>query len=233
MPRRKATPRKRRDKPTEKPATTPAGSNLRPQGPAARPRGPPAKAQPRQRGAPKEATRQPMKGDELRDAQRLRKVEQELKRLEKERATLIPKVAAISPPESPFPDAGITRRRGSVYKTWFKAQGSFGERQDWDAYAQMQGLLDDTELDLDVPTAFYSNHVTGRVMYPGIVDREAVIADLNDKAPWNGDFRDIYPRWWYEYRVAEFIGGVVVRFWIHKARQPRTARDRRNGYNAY
>lgn len=167
------------------------------------------------------------------EAARLKKVEKQIKELEKERAELRPKVAAMQPPELQLPEAGIKRNRGSQYSTWFKAQGSFGNRADWDSYSQMAGLLDDMEMDFDAPAAFYSNAVMGRVKFPGIVDREVLISQLNDIAGWNGDFRDIYPRWEYTYRIVESIGGVPIQFFTHKAKQPLSKKDRARGWKPF
>lgn len=152
------------------------------------------------------------------EAERLARIERQIRALEREKKELVPKVRA--PPVFPIPKKGIEKFRGASYSTWFKALGSFGPGRNWDSYAAMQNLLDEDLMDIEAPAAFYSQQITGRVKWPGIVDREVLIQDLNDKAPWDGDFRDIYPRWEYEYRVVESIGGVPVRFYVHKGKQP-------------
>lgn len=161
---------------------------------------------------------------------RLKEIEAQQKKLEKEKAALVPKVAAMNPPTYPIPAQGIEKFRGATYSTWFKAAGAFNARD----MGVSPKLLDDEFQEFDLPTVFYSQAITGRVKWFGIVDREYVIADLNDKAPWAGnDFRQIYPVWEYTYRVVESIGGVPVRFYEHRARQPITRRDIKRGWHSY
>lgn len=167
-----------------------------------------------------------------RDEARLREIERQQRALEKEKRELIPKVAAMNPPTFAIPKGGIKRFRGAKYSTWFKAAASFGNARDWDSYAQMQNLLDEEAEEFNAPASFYSQQILGRVKWDGIVGREEIIATLNERAGLDEDFRRLYPKWEYVYRIVESIGGVPVRFFEHKAKQPRSTRERRIGYDA-
>lgn len=198
-----------------------------PSRPAVAPAPPPSAPRRAADGAPSAPSR-----DEI--IQRERRVE-ELKRIEaqarKEREEIESKTAAQQAPVYPFED--FERKKGFNYSTWFKAFGTFGDLRDMGDSPQLLGDMEELE-DFDVPSAFYSSTLLGKVKWKGIVSRETVIAELNSVAPWKGsDFREVYPRWEYRYFVAELVGDVMVGMYEWKARQPLDKRSRQRGYKPY
>jgi hypothetical protein len=207
MPRRK-TPSRSPKTPIKSPGKTPIKS--------------PSKPRPSKRGRPTDAgkprriasTGPRQRGDSR--ATELTGIQKRLKEIELEKARLESRKARIAPVirPQPFPTRGIEKRRGSVYTTWFKAQGLMGKGgRGWDEYERMKYALDDIEVDSNAPGAFYSHHILGRIKWPGIVPVEELILRLNDVGGWEGDFRDIYDNWSYEYQVVESIGGTPIRIW--------------------
>jgi len=159
----------------------------------------------------------------------LKEIEALQRRLEREKAALTQNVAAMRPITYKIPRGGIKRLRGAQYSTWFKAMGAFKAGRMGESPTLM---LEMDELGFDVPDVFYSQAITGRVKFDGIVSLEYVINHLNSRAPWDGeDFRDIYPRWEYTYRIVESIGGVPVRFYEKRGKQPRNKKDRMDGFD--
>lgn len=196
---------------------------------AATPRASSAKAR-TPREAPRGGTPTGAERERIRTLERLEEVEKQLAALEKERRELIPKTAAMAPPTAPIGE--FQNRKGFNYNTWFKAIGSM------ESLAELKGGDSPTIVnefsefdDFDVPSAFFSHTYLGKVKWRGIKDREEIISELNFKAPWSGnDFRDIYPKWEYVYRIVESVGDVVVNIFEYKAKQPRTQKDRVRGW---
>lgn len=159
--------------------------------------------------------------------QELRRVEESAKA---ERKTLEAPNAAMMPPIRAFGD--LKERKGFVYSTWFKAFGTFGDLRDAGDSPPLLGEMEELE-DFDVPAAFYSSGILGKVKWDGNISRETLIDRLNSAASWNPqDFRDVYPKWEYRYYVAEQVGDVVVQIFEHKARQPLDARSKERGFQS-
>lgn len=159
-------------------------------------------------------------------------MEKEIKELEKRRRELTPTVAAMQPPTQRF-KSFKGKREGFSYTTWFKAIGSMeslAELKGGDSPSIVNEMMEFD--DYDIPSAFYSHSILGKVKWKGIRDRERIIAELNFVAPWSGnDFRDIYSKWEYTYRVVESVGDVPVNIYEYRAKQPRTNKDKSVGWN--
>lgn len=204
--------------------TPPADTRLPP---SSVPPSPPTRepvAAPSRQGAPTSRGRD----DILREQRRI----EELRRIENEaraeRALLEEKTAAQEPPIGRLED--FEPRKGFEYYTWFKAFGTFGDLKDMGDSPHLLGEMEELE-NMDVPAAFYSSTVLGKVKWKGRVEKEKILDELNSRAAWSPeDFRDIYPRWEYRYYVAESVGNVVVNIWEHKARQPLTRKAKLDGY---
>lgn len=136
-----------------------------------------------------------------------------------------------APPVIPL-DKFDRKRRGSTYATWFKAVGALEESEIGSSPVLI--VEGDFELVDSLPSPMYSQVYLGYVKRDRvIVPREDVIADLNTKAPWSPyDFRDLYPIWEYVYQVREYIGGVLLGIFEHKAKYPRDRKDIRRGWLA-
>jgi len=157
----------------------------------------------------------------------LRKIEESAK---SERKTLEAPNAAMMPPIRAFGD--LVERKGFNYSTWFKAFGTFGDLRDMGDSPPLLGEMEELE-DFDVPKAFYSSTILGKVKWNGRMDRGLLIDKLNMAASWAPqDFRDIYPQWEYRYYVAEMVGDVVVQIFEHKARFPLDSRSKGRGFQA-
>lgn len=184
-------------------------------------------AQRRAEGSP------PVRGaDEIRAEQRrieeLRRIEREAKA---ERESLETKTTAQQPPIGKLED--FRERKGFAYSTWFKAFGTFGDLRDMGDSPTLLGEMEELE-DMDVPAAFYSSSILGKVKWKGRIEREKLIDDLNKVSAWNPeDFRSVYPKWEYRYYVAEMVGDVTVNIWEHKARQPLNRKAKQNGYKGF
>lgn len=189
----------------------------------------PASAAPTTRGAPPSGPEPEEIRRNAERVERLRQIEEEARR---EREEIEEKVAAQRPPVRDIGE--LEQRKGFVYTTWFKAFGTFGDIRDMGTDSpQLLGEMEELE-DFDVPAAFYSSGILGKVKWKGYVERETIIDQLNTVAPWNGaDFRDVYPRWEYRYFVAEMVGNVVVQTFEYKAKHPMGKKDGIYGFRNY
>jgi hypothetical protein len=205
--------------PTEPRRATPAREVSPPAG-AAAPRRAAAPPTPTPEGPSKEQ----IEREQKRIAE-LRRIEEEAR---KEREGLEAKTAAQQPPVRDLDS--FKERKGFVYSTWFKAFGTFGDLRDMGDSPPLLGEIEELE-DFDVPAAFYSSTILGKVKWKGQRERQSLIDELNTVGPWNpSDFRDVYPSWEYRYYKAEMVGDVVVQIFEHKAKQPLTKKDRILGF---
>lgn len=167
--------------------------------------------------------------DQIKAAKRIAEIERKQRELEKEKRELLPKTAAMEPPVRGV-ERFAGRREGFTYHTWFKALGTFAGLQELKG-GDSPDILNEMEEEFDgnIPRAFYSHAITGRVKYRGIVKLQKVIDDLNRVADWAPmDFRDVYPKWEYTYRIVESVGDVPVQIY-----EIRASRPKRKGYRSY
>lgn len=141
------------------------------------------------------------------------------KAIQKEKRALIPKVAAMDAPVVRWDGRfdSIRKIRGATYATWFKAAGAFDQRD----IGSSPKLLDNEFEDLDYPSVFYSQAVTGKVRWNSYRTRRYLIEHLNVTGFQGNDFRNIYPAWEYVYQLREYIGGVLVKINEYRAASPR------------
>lgn len=213
--------------------------------PAATGNPPPATGNPPRRRAAQGSPKKPSRGNDgsppIRGAtkeekqriealQRREEIQKEIERLQKEDRKLTEKTAAMLPPTKSFKE--FEKRKGFRYHTWFKALGSMESLAELKGGDSPQIVNDFMEHeDYDIPSAFYSHTYLGKVKWDGIRDRELIIDELNFKAPWSGnDFRAIYAKWEYVYRVVESVGDVVVNIYEYRAKQPRNHKDKVRGW---
>jgi hypothetical protein len=170
----------------------------------------------------------PSPEERARRIEELRLIEEEA-RIEREQ--IEEKVAAQAPPERGI-DNFPGERKGFNYHTWFKAFGTFGDMRDMGDSPTLLGDMEELE-DMDVPSAFYSSGILGKVKWRGRKDREKLIDELNAVAPWNGnDFRDVYPKWEYVYKITESVGDVVVQEFTYRACRPYNVESRARGFKS-
>jgi hypothetical protein len=152
---------------------------------------------------------------------RVREIEEEIKRLEKEKQKILPhrKAKVLR-----FPDGGIEKLRGATYATYYRALGSTESLKKMKR-TKSPGVLDEDLDDGNAPAAFYSTVVLGRAKWPGVKPQKEIEADLNKLLQYKGrekrgfDWREEYPHWEETYEVVEFIGSVPVRIYRKRGRQ--------------
>lgn len=167
--------------------------------------------------------------ERIKALQELEKVEKQLEELRKKREELLPRTAAMGPPVQALNK--LKERRGFSYHTWFKAIGSMESLADLKGGDSPSIINEMMEYeDYDIPSAFYSHSILGKVKWRGVRPLERIIEELNFKGFSGNDFRAIYTRWEYTYRVVESVGDVPVNVFEVRAKQPRTAKDRRVGW---
>lgn len=164
-----------------------------------------------------------------RDQRRIEELRQIEEQARAERQKLEGLNAAQAPPARDFGE--FQKRKGFRYASWFKAFGTFGDLRDLGDSPPLLGEMEELE-DFDVPAAFYSSAILGKVRWIGIVAREDLLKLLNQTLfPEDGfDFRDVYPSWQYRYFVAEMVGDIVVQIFEYQAKQPLTKKDRVRGF---
>ena len=105
-------------------------------------------------------------------------------------------------------------RKGVKEFTYFRAQGTVGELDVYQAELFDEVIDDDTGVYLG---SFFSNQpgVLGQVKFNGRIDVDEMIGMLNDALQPRGertegfDFRNVYPQWRYKWQVVETLGPSV------------------------